>query len=134
MIIHVRPVTLQGRNRRFRDKTPFRARILARSRSWRARKGCPGRQDAAECWLNCGTLDVCYASKSFTNIELHPSLTRKNEAIWEQQIRNIRSHHNASENFIQKGYLKHVPKVDYRITNKGRKYLENDKFSDREIR
>ena len=31
---------------------------------------CPGRQDAAECWLKCGT--VCNASKSFTNMKLHP--------------------------------------------------------------
>ena len=95
MIIHVRPVTLQGRNRRFRDKTPFRARILARSRSWRARKGCPGRQDAAECWLNCGTLDVCYASKSFTNIELHPLmlafLLNSDVASWQAQMEARRS-------------------------------------------
>ena len=34
--------------------------------------GCPGRQDAAERWLKCGTLDVCDASEIFTNIELHP--------------------------------------------------------------
>ena len=34
--------------------------------------GCPGRQDAAERWPKCGTLDVCDASKIFTNIELHP--------------------------------------------------------------
>ena len=66
--------------------------------------------------------------------DLRQSLTRKNEAMWEQQIRNIQSHHNVSENFIQKGYLEHVPKVGYRITNKGRKYLENNEFSDREIR
>ena len=32
--------------------------------------GCPGRQDAAERWLKCGT--VCDASEIFTNIELHP--------------------------------------------------------------
>ena len=31
------------------------------------KKGCPGRQDTAECWLKCGTLDVCDTSKSFTN-------------------------------------------------------------------
>ena len=62
--------------------------------------------------------------------DLRQSLTRRNETIWEQQIRNIQSHHNASENFIQKGYLEHVPKVGYRITKKGRKYLENNEFSD----
>ena len=41
----------------------------------------PGRQDAAECWLKCGTLDVCDASKIFTNIELHPMRCWKPTAL-----------------------------------------------------
>jgi tyrosyl-tRNA synthetase len=33
------------------------------------------------------------------------STTRPNEAVWEQQIRNIRSHHNSPSNFIYQGLL-----------------------------
>ena len=42
--------------------------------------GCPGRQDAAERWLKCGTLDVCDASEIFTNIELHPGRNPSTDA------------------------------------------------------
>ena len=35
---------LQEQNRRFRDKTPFRARILAGGGGWRAKKNAPNRQ------------------------------------------------------------------------------------------
>lgn len=37
--------------------------------------------------------------------DLAPSPTRKNEAVWEQQVRNITSHKNSSGNAIYEGRL-----------------------------
>lgn len=52
-----------------------------------------------------------------------PSKTRNGEPMWHQIIRNIKSHHAAEGNFIEMGYLKHVPRVGYAITDQGRAYL-----------
>jgi len=49
------------------------------------------------------------------------SLTRNGEKLWEQQIRNIKSHFEAEGNFIFEGYLQHIPYKGYQITEKGRK-------------
>jgi len=49
------------------------------------------------------------------------SLTRPNESMWEQKIRNIKSHFEAPGNFIYEGYLEHVPDVGYRVTEAGKK-------------
>jgi hypothetical protein len=51
--------------------------------------------------------------------DLAQSVTRPNEAMWEQKIRNIKSHFKASGNFIYDGYLEHVPRVGYRVTARG---------------
>jgi hypothetical protein len=48
------------------------------------------------------------------------SKTRPNEEMWEQQIRNVKSHHAAPGNYICEGYLKHIPRVGYEVTNAGR--------------
>ena len=48
------------------------------------------------------------------------SKTRPNEEMWEQQIRNIKSHSKDEGNYICEGYLKHVPKVGYEITASGK--------------
>lgn len=52
--------------------------------------------------------------------DLAQSLTRPNEAMWEQQIRNVQSHHKDEGNYICEGFLEHVPGVGYRVTNAGR--------------
>ena len=49
------------------------------------------------------------------------SVTRPNEEMWEQQIRNIKSHYNAPGNYINDGYLVHVPRVGYEVTPAGRR-------------
>ncbi len=36
--------------------------------------------------------------------DLQQSVTRPNEAMWEQKIRNIKSHYKAAGNFIYEGY------------------------------
>ena len=49
------------------------------------------------------------------------SQTRPNEEVWEQLIRNIKSHSNTEGNYICEGYLIHVPRVGYRVTEAGKK-------------
>jgi hypothetical protein len=56
--------------------------------------------------------------------DLQQSVTRPNEAMWEQKMRNIKSHFEAEGNFIYKGYLEHVPRVGYRVTDTARKLLQ----------
>jgi hypothetical protein len=52
------------------------------------------------------------------------SVTRRNEELWEQLMRNIKSHDKEPGNFIHDGYLQHVRRVGYRITDAGRRYLD----------
>jgi hypothetical protein len=49
------------------------------------------------------------------------SPTRPNEEMWEQQIRNIKSHYDQEGNYICEGYLQHVPRVGYQVTDAGRR-------------
>ncbi len=52
------------------------------------------------------------------------SETRPNEELWEQLIRNIKSHFEVLGNIICEGYAIHVPRVGYRITDSGKRYLK----------
>ena len=52
------------------------------------------------------------------------SKTRPGEEMWEQQMRNIKSHHEEPGNYICEGYLKHIPKVGYQVTPAGRARLK----------
>ena len=54
--------------------------------------------------------------------DLAQSVTRPNEAMWEQKIRNIKSHFEVQGNFIYEGYLEHVPGVGYRGRKLARRY------------
>jgi hypothetical protein len=56
--------------------------------------------------------------------DLAQSLTRRREKMWQQQVRNIKSHSEAVGNFIERGLLEHVSHVGYRITEAGRPYLK----------
>ncbi len=49
-----------------------------------------------------------------------PSTTRNGEPMWHQIMRNIKSHHETEGNYIDSGYLEHVPRVGYKITASGR--------------
>lgn len=49
------------------------------------------------------------------------SMTRPNEEMWQQIVRNIKSHHNIEGNAIAEGWLDHVPRVGYRVTSAGKK-------------
>ncbi len=48
------------------------------------------------------------------------SVTRPNEELWEQLIRNIKSHFDVPGNYLHDGYLKHIPRVGYEVTQAGR--------------
>jgi hypothetical protein len=52
-----------------------------------------------------------------------PSPTRKGEAIWEQQVRNITSHKGSPGNYIHEGYLA-VVKGGLKLTEIGAKKLK----------
>src|SRR5262245_44115518 len=53
--------------------------------------------------------------------DLAQSPTRPNEKLWEQQIRNIQSHHDQPGNYIYEGYLVHVRGVGYQVTEPGKR-------------
>lgn len=59
--------------------------------------------------------------------DLAQSKTRKNEAIWEQQIRNIQSHHKSPGNFIYEGFLERI-KGGLRLPDAGRRRLKQKGF------
>jgi hypothetical protein len=51
------------------------------------------------------------------------STTRPGEETWKQIVRNIKSHYNIPGNIIFDGYATHVSRVGYKITKKGKKYI-----------
>jgi hypothetical protein len=59
---------------------------------------------------------------NLTAADLAPSQTRPGEPMWHQIVRNIKSHDSEENNYIALGYLVHVPRVGYRITNTGRSH------------
>ena len=60
-------------------------------------------------------------------VDLAQSPTRKNEAIWEQQIRNIQSHHDSPSNFIYEGFLEQIT-GGLRLTDAGMSHLKAKGF------
>jgi hypothetical protein len=47
------------------------------------------------------------------------SIMRPTEEMWVQKIRNIKIHRDVPGNFINEGYLVHIPHVGYQITASG---------------
>lgn len=77
---------------------------------------------------------TCSFKRAYSEIPAHvtlsaanlaPSTTRPGEPMWQQLVRNIKSHDKNPGNFIERGLLEHIPRVGFRITNKGRKHLNN---------
>jgi len=54
-----------------------------------------------------------------TPTELAPSATRPGEPMWHQIVRNIKSHDQEDNNYIHLGFLEHVPRVGFRVTDFG---------------
>lgn len=48
---------------------------------------------------------------------------RPGERMWQQLVRNIKSHHESPNNFINIGLLQHIPRVGYKITSAGHAHL-----------
>lgn len=75
------------------------------------------------------TLKRCKAEISnYVNLnanDLAASVTRPGEPMWHQIVRNIKSHSKDEGNYIHEGYLDHVPRVGYRITDAGMAYLKS---------
>lgn len=63
---------------------------------------------------------------SLTSEDQQMSETRANEELWEQRVRNIRSHHQTAGNYIAEGYLEHID-GGLRITDAGRLHYEHNR-------
>jgi hypothetical protein len=61
-------------------------------------------------------------SYNFTQDDIQQSVTRIHEQLWEQQVRNIKSHSAAFGNYINSGYLAYRPR-HLAITDLGRTHL-----------
>jgi len=62
---------------------------------------------------------------NLTEDDLKPSETRPNEVIWEQRVRNLRSHHKTVGNVIAEGFVERVGRGRYRLTDAGLLHLKN---------
>ena len=60
-----------------------------------------------------------------SEVDKNPSDTRPNEKIWEQQIRNLKSHDTTVGNIFKEGFVEQASKGVWRITDAGRLHLEN---------
>lgn len=60
--------------------------------------------------------------------DLAQSLTRTNEELWEQQVRNQVSHKDTPGNIFCEGLAEILAKGTWRITDRGRLHLENKRF------
>ena len=58
-----------------------------------------------------------------TDGDIEDSPSRPGEQRWQQIIRNIQSHHTNPRNFINIGYLEHVPGGGLRITPEGHEFI-----------
>ena len=56
-----------------------------------------------------------------SNADWKESETRPGEPLWHQLIRNIKSHCDSPGNYVNEGYLEHLPRVGYRVTDAGRR-------------
>ncbi len=75
---------------------------------------------------------TCTFRRAYAELDKHVALSadnlvtstkRPHEAMWQQLVRNIKSHDKSDGNFIAEGYLEHVSHVGYRITSKGHTFL-----------
>jgi hypothetical protein len=60
-----------------------------------------------------------------TQFDEMPSLTRPNEKMWYQLVRNIRSHQHSPGNLVNLGYLEPIERVGYRATLEGLEFLRS---------
>jgi hypothetical protein len=58
-----------------------------------------------------------------TDDDKEVSLTRDNEELWEQQVRNLKCHAGNNGNAFSLNYIETVTRGVWRITQKGRDYI-----------
>jgi len=56
-----------------------------------------------------------------SSFDVTESVSRPNEENWIQTLRSIRKNGHVPGNFIHEGYLVHIPRVGFRITDSGRR-------------
>lgn len=75
---------------------------------------------------------ICTFRRAYAELDTHVALSADNlasstkrpgEVMWQQLVRNIKSHDKSDGNFIAEGYLEHVSHVGYKITPKGLAFL-----------
>ena len=72
------------------------------------------------------TLVICVPDYvDLTKDDLQPSLTRPNEAVWEQRVRNLKSHDKTPGNVIALGFVERAGRATYRLTEAGWIHLKN---------
>ena len=54
-----------------------------------------------------------------------PSTTRPNELVWEQRVRNLKSHDKTEGNVIKDGFVRHTGRGRYKLTDSGILHLRN---------
>lgn len=52
-----------------------------------------------------------------------PSETRPNEEMWEQRVRNLKSHYKTPGNVIAEGFVEHIGRGRYKLTEAGQLHL-----------
>jgi hypothetical protein len=57
------------------------------------------------------------------------SATRLNEEVWEQRVRNLKSHDKTPGNVIAEGFVEHVLRGRYRLTKSGWLHLQHNGLS-----
>ena len=62
---------------------------------------------------------------NLTADDRQPSDTRLNEELWEQRVRNLKSHDKTPRNVIARGFVKHVGRGRYRLTETGFLHLKD---------
>lgn len=61
--------------------------------------------------------------------DLKQSETRPNEKVWEQRVRNLKSHDKTPGNVIAEGFVDHVGRGRYRLTKAGQTHLKHKKLA-----
>ena len=56
--------------------------------------------------------------------DLKRSGSRANEQMWEQRVRNLKSHEKTAGNVIGEGFMEHIGQGHYRLTKAGFLHLQ----------
>jgi len=62
---------------------------------------------------------------TLTEEDHQPSNKRHGEEMWEQRVRNLKSHDKSEGNVIRKGFVKHVDEGTYQLTDAGVLHLKS---------